>query len=95
MVKEKVRANKQMKRIEAIVLLAACKPLAERLAAQGVNIELTDADRAALAGFNQVWDYNEGYWLSDSDDVHRQAGLRRSDIGTLSFVAAMQSSEGE
>lgn len=82
-----------MKRIEAIALLAACKPLADRLAAQGVNIELNDADRSALAGFNQVWQYNEGYLLSDSDNVHRQAGLSRSDIGALNFVAVMQAQD--
>ena len=76
-----------MKRIEAMALLAACKLLADRLAAQGVNIELTNADRAALAGFNQVWSYHEGWWLDDPN-IHRQAGLRRSDIGALSFVAA-------
>lgn len=74
-----------MKRIEAINLLAACKPLADRLASQGVSIELTDADRAALIGFNKVWLYNEGWWLDDPD-IHRQAGLGHSYIGTLSFV---------
>ena len=76
-----------MKRIEAIMLLAACKPLADRLAAQGVNIELTDADRAALAGFNQVWSYDEGWWLGDHD-IHRATGLQRSDIATLTFMLA-------
>lgn len=76
-----------MKRIEAMALLAACKPLADRLAGQGVNIELTDADRAALTGFKRVWSYDEGWWLDDPD-IHRQAGLGRSDIGALSFIAA-------
>lgn len=81
-----------MKRIEAIVLLAACKPLANRLATLGVNIELTDADRAALAGFKQVWLYDEGWWLGDGD-IHRQAGLQRSDIGALNFVATRKADE--
>lgn len=79
-----------MKKAEAILLLAACKPLADRLAAQGVNIQLTSQEQAALAGFNKVWNYNEGWWLSDTDDIHRHAGLLRSDIGALSFISAMQ-----
>lgn len=81
-----------MKRQEAILLLAACKPLADRLAALGVNIELTDVDRAALAGFSWVWRYNDGWWLEESD-VRWQAGLQRSDIGALSFVAALLSDQ--
>lgn len=76
-----------MKRIEAITLLAGCVPLADRLAAQGVNIPLTEADRAALEGFNQVWLYEDGWWLDDPD-IHRQAGLQRSDIATLNFMLA-------
>ncbi len=75
-----------VKRIEAIALLVACVPLADRLAAMGVNIELTEQDRTALAGFNKVWLAD---WLDDPD-IHRQAGLSRSDIGSLNFVAAMQ-----
>lgn len=74
-----------MKREEAIVLLAICKPLADRLAAQGVNIELTDAERSALTGYKRVWSYNDGWWLDDPN-VHRQAGLQRSDIGALTFM---------
>ena len=81
-----------MKRIEAIALLAGCVPLAERLAAQGVNIELTEQDRAALAGFHQVWLYEDGWWLDDPD-IHRQAGLGRSDIGALSFMLARETSK--
>jgi hypothetical protein len=81
-----------MKRIEAIALLAGCVPLADRLAAQGVNIQLTDADRTALAGFNQVWLYEDGWWLDDSD-IHRQAGLDRSDIGALNFMLARETSK--
>jgi hypothetical protein len=76
-----------LKRIEAIARLSACIPLAQRLAYQGINIELTEADRAALEGFNQVWQYNEGWWLDDND-VHRQAGLGRDDIGALTFMLA-------
>lgn len=80
-----------MKRIEAIALLAGCVPLADRLASIDVNIELTEQDRAALAGFNQVWLYEDGWWLDDSD-IHRQAGLSRSDIGALSFILARETS---
>lgn len=54
-----------MKRIEAIALLAGCVPLANRLAALGVNIPLDQADLAALEGFHQVWQYEEGWWLDD------------------------------
>jgi hypothetical protein len=73
-----------VRRIEAIVLLAV-STLANRLAAQGVDIELTAADRAALEGFNQVWLYEDGWWLGDPD-IHRQAGLGRDDIGALTFM---------
>ncbi len=76
-----------MKRIEAIARLSGCKPLADRLAALGVNIELTEQDRAALAGFNQVWLYEDGWWLEDPD-IHRQAGLGQADINALVFMAA-------
>ncbi len=78
-----------MKRIEAITLLAGCVPLADRLAAMGVNIELTDAERAALANFNQV---ALDDWLDDPD-IHRQAGLGRADINALGFMAAQAMAE--
>lgn len=39
-----------MTRIEVIILLATCVPLANRLAALGVVIPLMEADTAALAG---------------------------------------------
>lgn len=71
-----------MKRAEAIALLTACVPLADRLAALGINIELTAEYRLALAGFNKVWLAD---WLDDPD-IHRQAGLGRADIGALSFM---------
>lgn len=81
-----------MKRIEAIALLAACLPLANRLVAQGVNIPLDQADLAALEGFNQVYLYEDGWWLDDPD-IHRQAGLGRDDIGALTFMLAKVQAE--
>lgn len=39
-----------MTRIEVIILLATCMPLANRLAALGVVIPLMEADTAALSG---------------------------------------------
>jgi hypothetical protein len=81
-----------LKRIEAIARLAACIPLAQRLAYQGVNIELTEADRAALEGFHEVWLYEDGWWLDDND-IHRQAGLGRDDIGALTFMLARVQAE--
>jgi hypothetical protein len=77
-----------MKRAEAVALLVGCIPLANRRAAQGVNIVLTDEKKAAIAGFNKVWRYMEGYWLEDN--IHREGGLNRSDIEAISFIAAMQ-----
>jgi hypothetical protein len=82
----------KLSKSEAIALLAACAPPAGKLAALGVNIELTQEDRAALAGFNQVWLYEDGWWLDDPD-IHRQAGLSQSVIGALSFMAAMQTTK--
>lgn len=74
-----------MERNEAIALLAACKPLADRLAAQGVNIKLTNVDRIALDGFKRIWNYKGGFWLDDPE-TYRQAGLQKSDIHILTFM---------
>lgn len=78
-----------MTRTEAISLLAACVPLANRLTALGVDIPLTSKDRTALAGFNQVW-FAE--WLDDPD-IHRQAGLSSNDIWVLNFVVTQVQGE--
>jgi hypothetical protein len=73
-----------MGRSEAILLLGFCIILARRVAAEGVNIELSEEDRENLAGFNRV--YKAG-WLDDPD-FHRQAGLGRSDITNLGYLAS-------
>ena len=73
-----------MKRAEIIAMLAACKPLADRLAAQGIYIELTDADRAILAKFNQLALED---WLDDPS-IAKAAGLHQFDINMLGFEAA-------
>ena len=43
-----------MNRLKGVALLAACKPLANRLANAGIDIELTQEDLAALVGYNNV-----------------------------------------
>lgn len=78
-----------MKRPEVIAFLSACKPLADRLAAQGIYIELTDADRAILAKFNQLALED---WLDDPD-IARLAGLHQLDINMLGFEAARAMTE--
>ena len=81
-----------MERLEAIALLTACRPLADRLAAEGVDLQLTPDDLFNLRGFNEVWLYNDGNWLDDPV-VRRQSGLSRSDIAMLHFIAGMQARE--
>ena len=74
-----------MTKQEATLLLAGCKQLADRLAILGVNMELDAVDRAALAWFEKVYNYDEGWWL-DENEVRWAAGLSRSDIATLTFM---------
>ncbi len=78
-----------MTRNEAITILAWCIPLAAKLDAQGVDIELTTEDRASLAGFKRVWITG---WLDDSD-IYRQAELTHSDIAKLTYMAAQVQAE--
>jgi hypothetical protein len=73
-----------MKKTEVIAILTACRPLADRLAAQGIYIKLTDADRAILANFNLI---ALDDWLNDPD-IYKAAGLHQLDINTLGFEAA-------
>ncbi len=68
----------------ARTILVACRPLASKLAAQGVDIELTNYDHEALRHFNMVVNSDR---LRDSD-IYRQAGLGRADIANLSYRAA-------
>jgi hypothetical protein len=71
-----------MTRNEAVTLLAACKPLADRLSAQDMNICLkTQRDRDAMKGFNQLWSAD----LLDDVDIYQQAGLSKKDITNLKY----------
>ncbi len=78
-----------MKRIEAIALLVEYLPLAYRLAAQGVDIELTDKERGVLAGFIRIW---QTALLSDPD-IQREAGLDSHNMANLSYMAAQVQAE--
>src|SRR5436305_8731466 len=68
-----------MTRIEDIILLMWCVPLAAKLNAQGVNTRLTKDDQVTLKGFKRVW---ESGWL-DQAAMLLVAGLSKSDIETL------------
>ena len=72
-----------MNKDEAITLLAACAPLASKLSDPGMDIELTEADRYVLAGFNKV---RLAGWLEDGY-LHRQAGLLRSYVVILTAIS--------
>jgi hypothetical protein len=78
-----------VKRIEAIALLAGCVPLANRLGGRVSvgQLNLTDADQIAIAGFHKVMLYENGLWLAESE-VCQEAGLKPRDIGALEFVWA-------
>ena len=73
-----------MKRIEASAILTACVPLANRLAAEGIYVILTAAEKTVLANFYQV--VLDG-WLNDPK-VYQEAGLRQLDIKMLGIKAA-------
>lgn len=81
-----------MSQIEAISLLAACKPLCEKLVALGVNwedsitFELEKPDVSTLWGFYRVSKAGFGY----NDSVRRAAGLNCEEIAILNFVLACQ-----
>lgn len=73
-----------MKRAEAIIMLAVCKPLADRLAEHGVYIELTDVDRGVLANFVLV---ALDDWL-DNPAIAEEAGLHPADVIMLRLMAS-------
>jgi len=71
---------------QAIDLLAACRPLAERLAASsdGIYTTLTAADLDLLHGYEEVVTAYGGYEHELRLDALRSAaGLRPSDAGLL------------
>ena len=78
-----------MNRNKAIELLAACKPLTDRMSVQGVNLVFTELDRTILAGFNRVY---LGGWLNldNESKVYEIAGLSYSDIRILNFMAVKE-----
>jgi hypothetical protein len=82
---------KNMTKSEAITTLAACAPLAQlaqRLAAQGVNIELTEQDRAALGRFRVIW-WDDWDFLEDPN-VPLEAGLTPVLLNLLNAKANLE-----
>lgn len=69
---------------EAIYLLAACRPLAAKLAAEGFDYKLTPEERATLDGYRRVREAG----LANLDRVRRQAGLFQFDLVMLSTTLA-------
>jgi hypothetical protein len=74
----------------AIALLISCQPLALRLTAEGLNLEITEEEHLVLLGFKKVW--LAGY-LDGSSHIYREAGLSRTDLAALNRLLAR--SEGE
>lgn len=79
---------------KAIELLAACRPVAVRLAtAQATRLpRLNPADMVALKGLQQVRDY--GYPYPKLKLLAQQAGLAPADLGTLSWLCREQNLTG-
>lgn len=80
-----------MNTVEATSLLAACKPLCNKLAvgngsAVDVKWELEKEDLSSLWGYYKV--VKAGY--TSNEQVRNAAGLERKDIGLLNFVLACQ-----
>lgn len=74
----------------AIALLSACQPLALRLIAEGINLEISEEEHLALLGFKKVW--LAGY-LDGSSHIYREAGLSRADVAALNRLLARSESE--
>jgi hypothetical protein len=68
-----------MTKNEAIFFLLWCQPLANKLATQGIDIELTEEDQIALKGFCRVWAFG---WLEEFG-FSWLAGLSVSEIELL------------
>ena len=71
---------------KTINLLAACKPLAVKLAEQGVDIELTPQEQKVLDSFKQI---EVGFIeLLFDHDIQQLTGLSCKDIKNLNYIVA-------
>ena len=76
---------------KAVTLLHNCKPLAKKVAESGgYGVELTDQDRAALAGFEQVV---EAGFLNNFYIV-MTAGLNSVEVQVLQFLLLRETTRG-
>lgn len=78
-----------MERLRATKLLAACTPLAARIAASGRGVLYTPAaeDWEVLHGFAEVWiAFGDDEQALLFEDLRALAGLRPSDMGLLRGV---------
>jgi hypothetical protein len=73
----------QMLESEAIYLLARCRTLAKNLTSINLLLELTQADREALAGFENV--RRSGYPYGKLKQLASFAGLDGGDLGMLNW----------
>ena len=73
----------QMPESEAIYLLARCLTLAKNLTSINLLLELTQADREALAGFERV--RRGGYPYGRLKQLASCAGLDGGDLGMLNW----------
>jgi hypothetical protein len=78
------------RRQAAITLLTGCQPLALRLSAEGLNLEISEEEHQVLLGFKKVW--LAGY-MDGSSHIYREAGLSRADLAALSRL--LSRCEGE
>lgn len=83
-------ASLQVSRTEAVALLVACQGLAARLAAEGLNLNIDEAEELTLLGFKKVW--LAGY-LEGSSHIYRQASLSRGDLAALNRLLALHQGE--
>ena len=75
---------------EIISHLTAAQPLANKLAAQGMEAPLTAEDHAILAAISAAAQTGAFERETHTDELRRAAGLRPSDLGALLWVLQRQ-----
>jgi hypothetical protein len=78
--------SKVMNETEAIALLAACRPLAVKLASKGFDYKLTREDQQLLDGYRRV----RTVGLAKVERLRQQAGLFQFDIMLLAAALMME-----
>ena len=73
-----------MDRTEAKVLLLDCKPLLEKIRAEGQQLSLSTQDLLILQGYQQVFEAG----LTEDKALRTEVGFSSSELAELSFLLA-------